>query len=228
MVTFTPELTILPAEQQALWRSLRLTPVEFTLYGGTALALRYGHRESVDFDFFASCDIEGDALLQSVPYLDGAVVRQSRPNTLTVSVGGVMISFFGMPWLKPLATPEKTADIGLPVASVRDILAAKLQVIQKRAAWKDYVDIATILEREPYTLTDGLRDTRSVYGDDFNAMVSLKALTYFQEPGLERVSAAHRDLLVKAAQQVDLVELYDADVDDDRPPDDAKKDDRGR
>jgi len=29
-------------------------PPHFILYGGTALALRLGHRESVDFDFFSS------------------------------------------------------------------------------------------------------------------------------------------------------------------------------
>jgi hypothetical protein len=29
------------------------TPDHFTLYEGTALALRLGHRQSVDFDFFS-------------------------------------------------------------------------------------------------------------------------------------------------------------------------------
>jgi hypothetical protein len=29
-------------------------PAEFTLYGGTAIALHLGHRHSADFDFFGS------------------------------------------------------------------------------------------------------------------------------------------------------------------------------
>jgi Nucleotidyl transferase AbiEii toxin, Type IV TA system len=50
---FNPRLDILPDVQQRLWPELAQTPDNFTLYGGTAIALRLGHRQSVDFDFFA-------------------------------------------------------------------------------------------------------------------------------------------------------------------------------
>ena len=40
MAVFTPNLTRLPAPQCALWSALGTTPKIFTLYGGTALALR--------------------------------------------------------------------------------------------------------------------------------------------------------------------------------------------
>jgi hypothetical protein len=49
MATFQPRLDILP---WALWAELGATPDHFTLYGETALALRLGHRQSADFDFF--------------------------------------------------------------------------------------------------------------------------------------------------------------------------------
>lgn len=45
---------ILPKSQQALWPQLKEVPNEYVLYGGTAIALRYGHRNSVDFDFFST------------------------------------------------------------------------------------------------------------------------------------------------------------------------------
>lgn len=48
-MAFTPKLTTLPAPQIRLWDELGGTPAEFTLYGGTALALRLGHRTSVSF-----------------------------------------------------------------------------------------------------------------------------------------------------------------------------------
>ena len=48
----TPRLEILPAPQRRLWDDLKHTPREFVLYGGTAPALRLGHRHSEDFDFF--------------------------------------------------------------------------------------------------------------------------------------------------------------------------------
>ena len=47
---FNPDLSILPLPQLRLWSELDATPETFTLYGGSALALRFGHRSSVDFD----------------------------------------------------------------------------------------------------------------------------------------------------------------------------------
>jgi hypothetical protein len=49
---FQPQLGILPAPQRRLWDELGTVPGEFVLYGGTALALHLGHRQSMDFDFF--------------------------------------------------------------------------------------------------------------------------------------------------------------------------------
>ncbi|VAW40374.1 hypothetical protein MNBD_DELTA03-369 [hydrothermal vent metagenome] len=50
---FKPHFEILPPAQQQLWTELELTvDLGFVLYGGTAIALRLGHRTSVDFDFF--------------------------------------------------------------------------------------------------------------------------------------------------------------------------------
>ena len=51
---FEPKLEILPESQRRLWPELVDVPKSFTLYGGTAIALRLGHRQSVDFDFFGS------------------------------------------------------------------------------------------------------------------------------------------------------------------------------
>jgi hypothetical protein len=49
---FKPNLSILPEPQRRLWAELSNTPKTFVLYRGTALALRLGHRQSEDFDFF--------------------------------------------------------------------------------------------------------------------------------------------------------------------------------
>ena len=48
---FKPCTGILPRVQQQLWPELSATvAMGFVLYGGTAIALRLGHRPSVDFD----------------------------------------------------------------------------------------------------------------------------------------------------------------------------------
>src|ERR1700693_3836149 len=96
---FSPRLDILPDAQRRLWPELAQTPEDFALYGGTAIALRLGHRHSVDFDFFAlASTFEPIILLQRVPYLRDSVVRQSAANTLCVTVDRgdpVQLSFFG-------------------------------------------------------------------------------------------------------------------------------------
>jgi hypothetical protein len=83
-MTFTPMLDVLPEAQRALWPALGDLPDSLVLYGGTALALRLGHRSSVDFDFFSSEPLDGDALFER-PCLAGAEVLQREPDTLTVS-----------------------------------------------------------------------------------------------------------------------------------------------
>ncbi|MEG2185298.1 MAG: nucleotidyl transferase AbiEii/AbiGii toxin family protein, partial [Cloacibacillus sp.] len=53
-MVFQPKVEILPAAQRELWPLLSEVPQDFVLYGGTAVALWFGHRTSVDFDFFST------------------------------------------------------------------------------------------------------------------------------------------------------------------------------
>ena len=95
---FTPNLSILPEPQRQLWAELKYTPNTFVLYGGTALALRLGHRQSDDFDFFSNMPFHPNSLRNSVPYLKHAEMIQFQDNTLTAIVdrnGPVKLSFFG-------------------------------------------------------------------------------------------------------------------------------------
>ena len=72
-------LILFPMPSGGSGRNWEEAPRDFTLYGGTAIALRLGHRQSIDFDFFAQYSFEPDALLRKIPYLNGAIVRQSSP-----------------------------------------------------------------------------------------------------------------------------------------------------
>src|SRR5216684_3815881 len=150
LAMFEPRLDILPPAQPRLWPELSETPEEFTLVGGTAIALRLGHRPSLDFDFFASTPFIPSALLQKVPYLKGATVRQSAPNTLTVTVerdGGVQLSFFGGVDLGQVAPAETAVGPGIKVASLMDLAGFKAAVVTQRAELRDYVDVYTLLTK---------------------------------------------------------------------------------
>lgn len=71
------------------------------LYGGTAVALQFGHRVSVDFDFFSDRPFVPDALRKHLPAFKDAQTLDAGPDTLTVSLvpagqgDPVKLSFFG-------------------------------------------------------------------------------------------------------------------------------------
>lgn len=180
---FTPQLTMLPRPQRALWPELADTPTAFTLYGGTALALRLAHRVSVDFDFFSNSPFDPDTLVGKLSYLKGAERLQVAENTLTCRVqrgGPVLLSFFGGLSLGQIAPHDEACDTGLRVASLLDIAATKAAVVQKRAEVKDYVDIDALITHGvdlPAALAAGL----IVYGRNFNPLITLKALAYFND-----------------------------------------------
>src|SRR6266496_3802585 len=147
-MTFDPNLSALPVAQLALWQELASTPESFTLYGGTALALRLGHRASVDFDFFSNASFDPERLANEIPYLRGAERIQMSPDTLTCRVergGPVLLSFFGGLGLGQVAAPDQASGPLLRVASLLDLAGSKAAVIQKRAEAKDYMDIHAIL-----------------------------------------------------------------------------------
>jgi hypothetical protein len=195
---FKPNLTILPPPQFRLWPELDATPEYFTLYGGTALALRLGHRASVDFDFFSSQSFDPERLAQTIPYLKDVERVQVAPNTLKCRIerdGPVLVSFFGGLGLGQVAPRDQAKGRTVYVASLLDIAGTKVAVVQQRAEAKDYVDIDVLL-RHGIDLPTALAAGRIVYGRAFNPMIALKALSFFDDvPALpvevrRRLSAA--------------------------------------
>ena len=207
---FEPCLDILPPAQRLIWPELATTPPEFTLYGGTAIALRLGHRPSVDFDFFATPPFTPNDLLQKVPYLQGATVRQSSPNTLTVTVGNdnpVQLSFFGGLRLGQVQRPDIANGPEIKVASLLDLAGFKVAVVPQRAELRDYVDVHTLLRKADIPLAKMLAAATVIYGSTFNPLLSLKALCYYGDPTLADLPAQTRKDLTAAAQAVDLRKL---------------------
>jgi hypothetical protein len=202
---FVPRLDILPSSQRLLWDELRFTPEAFTLYGGTALGLRLGHRNSVDFDFFSDRPFDPDRLGREIPYLHGAERVQVDTNTLTCRVdreGPVLVSFFGDLGLRQVAPPDRAQ--GIAIASLLDIAGTKAAVIQKRAQAKDYLDIDALI-RHGIDLPTILAAGTTVHGNGFNALITLKALSYFGD--VPKLSAAVRRRLSAAVAAVDPTKL---------------------
>ena len=206
---FHPKIETLPPAQRSLWAELDQTPRNFVLYGGTALALRLGHRQSEDFDFFSNETFEPSALLRSLPYLREARVDQRGDNTLAVTVdrkGSVKLSFFGDVRMNHMQEPDLALNDALQVASLLDLTATKLKTVQQRAEAKDYRDIAAALEAG-INLSEALAAARAVFDQTFNVMTALKALTYFKDGNLPSLPASMQDRLRTAAEDVKLEAL---------------------
>lgn len=116
----------------------------FYLAGGTALALQYGHRLSLDLDFFAQEHFDEEALLQRLQRLDGFALTAKAPYTLHSVVEGTKVSFLGYAY--PVLFPTRPF-LDVPVADPRDIACMKVSAIAGRGAKRDFVDLYACAQR---------------------------------------------------------------------------------
>jgi hypothetical protein len=72
--------------------------------------------------------------------------------------------------------------------------------VQKRAESKDYVDMAALLQAG-IDLPTALAAAGAIYGETFNPVITLKALSYFDD--VPDLPAAMRELLTDAVARTD-------------------------
>ena len=206
---FKPRFDILPPSQQRLWLKLKAAvDLGFVLYDGTAIALRVGHRPSVDFDFFTEKPLDREALRAAFPFLAQSTVLQDELQALSVLVphtdaqlGFVKLSFLGTIGFGRVGTPDLTEDGVMQVASLDDLIATKVKVVPQRAEAKDYRDIEQML-KVGVSLSRGLAAAREMFGPNFQPSENLKALVYFADGDLQTLTDHERSALVKAASTV--------------------------
>jgi hypothetical protein len=150
----------------------------FNLAGGTALALYYGHRLSVDLDFFSTTKFQSDILL---PHLEKEFpdFTYNSPSAIGIFgfIGDVKVDFIrydSHPLIGQIHMEE-----GIRLVSIADIMAMKVAAILKRAVKKDFWDIAEILDH--HTVGD-LIDCYNTKYPNQQLLISIpQALTYFVE-----------------------------------------------
>lgn len=124
--------------------------------------------------------------MRQVPILAEGERLRSEPGTLTVSLlrgEHIQLSFFGARKIGRVGEPEQAPDNGIWVPSLRDLATTKMAVVQQRTEKKDYLDIAAII-KSGIALDQALGAAEAVYGRQFNAAITLEALTCFQDGDL--------------------------------------------
>ena len=113
------------------------------------------------------------------------------------------LSFFGVPEIARLRPSRTAPDHGLQVASLLDLAGTKASVVQQRVEAKDYIDIDAILTDGRVDLPTALSAAKAIYGQQFNPLITLKALSFFDDGDLHRLTDKIKDRLAAAARQVD-------------------------
>jgi transposase-like protein len=176
----------LPRRQQRVLAEIGpfLTERGFYLAGGTAVALHFGHRRSVDLDWFAPEFPDPERLAdelqkQGIPF----ATESLAPGTLHGIVRGVKVTFLRYRYrmlAKPRANP-----FGFRVAGRTDLAAMKLLAVAQRGAKKDFVDIYALSKK-----SDSLRHMLAWYQKKYvveDVAHLLRSLAYFDDADKERM-----------------------------------------
>lgn len=161
-----------------LLRSLMALPLlsETRLVGGTSLALQYGHRNSVDLDFFGILDDDLLAFRDSLESISHVNVIKETKTIRIYDIDGVKIVFVDYsryPWLT-----DAVEEDGLRLASPKDIAAMKVNAIEGRGTRKDFIDIYFLLQH--YSLNEILGFYQEKY-PEHSMFRALMSLSYFDD-----------------------------------------------
>jgi hypothetical protein len=193
-------------EQRAALQALSAAAGEgFYLAGGTGLCLRLAHRRSLDIDLFREAAFDPEVLARRLDQA-GLVLSNVRaePSTLWAEIEGVPISWMAFPY-PTVAPPE--ASLGVPVASLSDIAAMKLEAIASRGSRKDFVDLYFIC-KEGLILRNALAAFRQRFASARPDVTHrVMALTYFEDAEQEP-----EPLLLRPAKWAEIRTFFEQEV----------------
>ncbi len=149
---------------------------DMRLVGGTALALQYAHRQSIDLDVFGIMPQDTDEMAERLAGIGELQIIKNSKRIRLYFIDGVKVDFvdYGRyPWID-----APVVEDGIRLASPKDIAAMKVNAIEGRGTKKDFIDIYFLLNH--YTLTEILDFYKQKYPDhsEFRALMSL---SYFDD-----------------------------------------------
>ncbi len=145
------------------------------LVGGTALAIQYGHRKSIDLDLFGVYETDEFSLMETLQSV-GKTVSLKRSSRINIfSVNGVKVDVVSYPYHWIAGAVEEN---GLRMAHPQDIAAMKLAAITGRGSKRDFFDLYFLLQRYDLAGLLGFYNQKFTDGSEF---MVLKSLVYFED-----------------------------------------------
>ncbi|MEO0037916.1 MAG: hypothetical protein RIQ59_1127 [Bacteroidota bacterium] len=151
----------------------------FRLVGGTALSLQVGHRESIDIDLFSDVDygeIDFDSIEKylklNFPYVDhfsnsipgigkSYLIGENNDNTIKLDI------FYTDKFIQP-----ELIEDSIKMASIEEIIAMKLDVIQRGGRKKDFWDLHELFENYNLAQMLALHEQRYPYSHDRELIIN--------------------------------------------------------
>lgn len=156
----------------------KTTAVGFALAGGTSLALRLGHRLSIDLDFFTTTHFEPATLAQQLGTGPESITGMAE-GTLQLFIDGVKVEFLKHTYPK---LAEDDLIQGIKLWSLPDVAAMKLNAVSNRGSKKDFYDLATLLDHLPLqTLIDHYQTKYR----PASLMMVIRSLAWFDDANAE-------------------------------------------
>ena len=176
---FTAVLSKNAQNALALLGKSKIFPSRTFLAGGSSLALQFGHRISVDFDFFTPTQFKSAEIVDRLNKIGKFVFQEAaEKNTLLGLFENVKFSLFLYKYpliFKPIEY------LGVYLADPKDIAAMKLAAIMDRGTKKDFIDLF-FLNKNGVSIEQAFGHYDKKYKSLANNIYSLvKSLSYFED-----------------------------------------------
>ena len=163
--------------QRAVWpkAAKAAAACQGVLVGGTAVTVHLRHRISEDIDILAPSPLDTATVRSLVEdeAEESFTMIGLSPHEIHALVNGVSVHVFEDP-----NAESRTGDVavlqegptidGMPVASLQDLLALKLDLIRWRSTLRDLIDLAAIDKLSGHRLEDGLVYWQQKFGAEWD------------------------------------------------------------
>jgi len=169
-------LSPLKVMPKAVAKALGETPFWFVI-GGQAVRCICPYRPSRDVDFGVLTAKDAKSLLDRLRMKGNVEIFEQGKNEAHFSFEGVDVSIFVL--------PELQAYVEDHALNITGILATKVHAILDRGTRRDFFDLYVMLAVHRLGLLEALNALSTVYEQDINQGLFLRALTYFEEADAE-------------------------------------------
>lgn len=170
--------TVEPGTFAVLKRLMQLNAMEdFSLVGGTALSLRYGHRTSIDLDLFNHKKFDAEVIVKELKKEFGkgySVESKTARWGIFCYINDVKVDIVHHP--HPLISDVEVED-DIRMYGDPDIIAMKLNAILGRGRKKDFWDLSELFTH--WSLKEMIAFHEKKFPEQ-NLLISIpQAITYF-------------------------------------------------